>query len=357
MSRTFRESPSTGTLSTPLPTDLLSLLEIQQEVLDNRYPELWQYCMEQIVHHASHSFLWHDTDLACATANDFWLLADRLEEEAAVTACSRTAVQAAERAGSLTMRQLYRSPWYTEWFRTSWEDSYTDNQVCKEILSMVDEHWNRVQVFLSTDFLRHKALVASVRGLMCCFVRRLVETASERRRRFEDRALRRMRDDIALIQGYFKDLGGDERIMTRELRILDLVFECMSAPDLESLEQFVVVLHKHTGSDTLVTRCFVGDLWSLMHHEERLEVRNTINQLEDDLMMVSRHSRVEDTSMSELLRSMYEDRLAHEMLPVCYNCIPKDEDDQIVGLKIRKATRAISEMTRKFHLRRKHVAK
>lgn len=78
--------------------------------------------------------------------------------------------------------------------------------------------------------------------------------------------------DVQILQTYFgglaKELVSLQRVVEHELSILVTIHECMSIAtgktSDESLEQFILVLHKRTGCNSYVTQCLLRDLWFLM---------------------------------------------------------------------------------------------
>jgi hypothetical protein len=171
---------------------------------------------------------------------------------------------------------------------------------------------------------------------------------------FQDpqRALRRMYDDIRILQRYFmKQFGSDhvtlQRRIVDEFSTLELVHECLlcccnehmtttttperntmgsnsSSSSASSLESFIVVIHKRcTNGNALMTRYFIGDLYVLMsppsllqprfrflphinrnqHHNLYIQritsIQNALQQLQPDLVLVtSRMKELRDQQSS-----------------------------------------------------------
>ena len=147
-----------------------------------------------------------------------------------------------------------------------------------------------------------------------------------------------MMDDIGLMREFFHNKTKDNAPLTRairsELNTLELIHDVLVATsqDPESLESFIVVLHKRTGADALVTKHFVGDLWLLVAQSRQdgslRTVARTLDGLQPDLQMVT--SRMQERSahgigtkelsfvrLDEMLKVMYEDRIVQGLLPVC----------------------------------------
>ena len=355
-------------------------------------------------------FLYQGIDECCAAANDFLRMSDKLDalsdelletrkdlfskdensvgrttlkSEGAnlVASLMQDAVQAAEHIQVLLMRKVNRTTIASDLFSPSWEDEWTHNEVMIELLQLFDVDLARIQTFMSADHLYHKTLTACCKAIVCFYIRCLVQKAdsvSLRRRNRErvgrageqqpfrtpDRALRRMSDDIAMIKGFFKDKSTETmalmRILGEEMRILELIHECLASDDSDSLDTFIVVIHKRTGADALVTRHFVSDLWLLVQREEYGgQLHETISTLEADLQMVSAgvqerranappdHSYVQ---VDQMLRALYEDRIAQGLMPVCWGCLPKsgEEGTQVVGHRIRDFSRKLVELPQRL---------
>jgi hypothetical protein len=420
--RSIERSPNTGTLTTSIPEDLVHLIDLQ-------FVTLREYLVQQNIiltsvgdavvakvlgavaariQHNQRSFrphfLYASVDEACAAANDWLRLSDKLEAwlettidrlvessimvvtlksdgASLVADLSGEAVQSAEHVQVLVMRKVQRTAVASDLFSRSWEDDWTHNEVMHELLEIFDLDLARVETFLVAEHLYQKALTSCCKALVCFYIRCLVQKAdsvSLRRRNRErmgragerqafsnaDRALRRMQDDIALLRDFFRNKSVEKltlsRILGDEMRVLELIHECLSAEDSDSLESFIVVIHKRTGADALVTRHFVSDLWLLVQRETGGgQLRQTISTLEPDLQMVSAsiqerlasgptdHSYVR---VDLMLRAMYEDRIAQGLLPVCWTCLPKtgEEGSEVVGQKIRSFSRKLVELPRRL---------
>ena len=119
-----------------------------------------------------------------------------------------------------------------------------------------------------------------------------------------NRALTRMKYDIEVFYDYFVDITGNnsgmKRLVTNELSVLTLLLEFMSyaagsqGSGTDSLEEFVVVVHKRTGADMTTTRNFLSDIYVLMDQDgsKHEVVKKTIRNLQKDLDLVT--ERVND---------------------------------------------------------------
>ena len=402
-----------GRVTTSLPGDLFSLLDIQIRTLDKYLEENGflgsrkGICMRmdgltgvlQAIIDAqvqSKALFLISLQDCCAASNDFAVCAERVEEVAQsiyrefpflaqadegtddyavkqllndlIETYSRDSVQCAEHTHIFMMREIRQSSLASDLFSLQWADDWVQNEVMSEILRIAGRMQSRLSKLLATEYQRHKATSASVRALVCNYIRCLILVAESIERspkqklgfRSTKRALLRMRDDISLIDQYAKKVAEENAPLTKslvkEVQYLELIYECLSsADDLDSLESFIVVIHKRTGTDSLITRHFVGDLWILVAHEKPTqEVNQTMASLDADLAMVSsgmkeRRLSVEDGEMSFanlalMLTSMYEDRIAQGALPVCWTCVPKSgTGGELIAGRIRDFTRKMAE--------------
>lgn len=335
----------------------------------------------------------------CAAANDFLRMSDAMEKfvsgldfpcmpvekvtelqheaNTLVTLFSQDAVMAAERTQVFMMREVNGTNIGSDYFSTAWEDEWTNNEVTLQLMDIFGEYIRRIQQWLGNNYLFHKALTIASKAMVNFYVRCLIRKADSvtRRRRNRERfhlpgetlpfhnhqrALRRISDDISIMKDMFVEKAGSNatsrRIIHGDIYILELICECLGSTDMDSVESFIVVIHKQTGADCLVTRYFVGDLWMLMlHRHARSFIRKILQSLKDDLTMVSKGMEEQEppkdgelsfVRLDTMLKGMYEDRLAQGILPACWTCLPKDEaeGEEIVVEKIRTFTRKMAEL-------------
>jgi hypothetical protein len=397
---------------------LLSLFTVVQES-QRKYQHHTQWCSTN-----------PSLEDSCAAANDFFRMSEHMEtfttnllqkypflakadqewEAAAVEVqCrdmilqfSRDAVTAAEQVQVFLFRHgIHPSSIASDLFSVQWEDDWTHNEVALQMVHITDDYLTDCRQYLETDFLYHKAVIVTVKAVVCFYVRCLIEKADSvtRRRRNRQRlsdqstvagerrpfgshkkALIRMMDDITVLRDFFCDKVSTTdvqntsspallRIVTAEIFVLELIHECLevSPTDSASLETFIVVIHKRTGADALVTRYFVGDLWLLVAQDEhdqhrgntKQQLQQTLDLLEPDLRMVSNGmkersksaaagitSQVAFSCLGDMLKAMYEDRIAQGVLPLCWPFLPKvnTNGNVVVAEKIRSLTRNIAQM-------------
>jgi len=393
-------------------------------LLDGLYSILFSFQQTHINGRALFLFELQDS---CAAANDWWRLSERLESflenlskeypflaaieenvssssekssaqmvfrlgSELVSMLSQDSVQAAERVQLFILREVKQSSIPNDLFSLSWERDWTHNEVVIDLVNTFDRYLKNIQGYLFSDFLYHKVVISTAKALECFYVKSLVEKAdsvSRRRRndgnRFHTRSseclqpfhnfkrvLIRMFDDIDIIRDFINEKATAstvlQRIVADELHILELIHECLGATDdWTSLESFILVIHKRTGADRMVTRYFVGDLWlvlSLGRRHDQKQIKGTLKALDPDLQMISSKLKQQRLAvpqqrqqplglgacirLDEMLKNMYEDRIAQGILPLCWACIPKEqvtgEDELVVVKKLRSMSRTLAEM-------------
>jgi len=338
-----------------------------------RMSESMDVFLDELV--AKHSFLKQQNN----EETDNPLVSKLLQEgQGLVATFSQDAVMAAERTQIFIIRDIQTTSIATDFFSSNWEDEWTQNEVAISMIGFFDEYSTKIKRYLATEYLYQKAIIIAQKAMVCFYVRCLVAKADSviRRRRnrerirlsgdkhpfrSHDRALRRMADDISLMKECFQDkVDGNVtllRILADDVAILDLIYECLSSKDADSLESFIVVIHKRTGGDPLVTRYFVGDLWTLTTDKHgRSMIKHTMKELQPDLQMVTTRMKEAMTAQEEedlsfvridyMLKNIYEDRVAQNILPACWACLPKveHEGNEVVVQQIRTFTRNVVEM-------------
>lgn len=351
---------------------------------------------------------------ACAAANDFFRMSEQMElflsdliqkympivrsntsrdgasstsmllqqlGDAVVSQFSQDAVFAAERTQIFIVRTLQQETSISfDLFSKSWEDDWTHNEVVANLIKIFDKYLIQINQYLANNYLYHKTLIISARAMVCFYIRCLVQKADavgrhkhqlnilgkpEQPFRSPKRVLIRMRDDIGMMSDYFEEKGKESlalvRMVRNEVGQLEVIHECLGATDSASLESFIVVIHKRTGADSLVTRHFVGDLMVLMARhflKEKGSMKQTFEQLQPDLQMVTTRMKehqpkksdpdISFVQLDEMLKALYEERIVQGLMPVCWTCLPKefvqDSDDSIVARRIRRITRNVAEL-------------
>jgi hypothetical protein len=424
MRRSIRRFPATGVLSTSLPEDVFSLIDVQLQILFDTFNGKENHSQSdknvkdltadgvlailgelRTIQKSSGLSLMTTFETCCGAANDFWRMSEKMEKamgmlsknmklfggkqfarisseaEDIVSLFSNDAVFAAERLQVFVMRDLNNNTSISrDMFSPEWEDQWTRNEVARRLLETFNAFLIDCKERLCNEFLYHKALTACAKSLVCFYIRCMVEKADNVRKRKKrdrlkmkkerrafnnpDRAVLRMKGDIEMIKNFLFDKAEESttlaRIIADELHFLDLIYECISTSNMNSIDTFIVVIHKKTGADALVTRCFVRDLWLLVKEkEEQKSVRKTLDELQPDLERVSLgiesrsslQNALEPSSfvqIDEMLKIMYEDRLAQGMLGEYLTFLNpvNNEGVEIVGNAIKSMSLAIKEMTK-----------
>lgn len=395
-----------GALRTSLPSDLFSLIRTETSVLQDLFVQEGKSPSSKEAHEALTTLMGHVQQVhesnsqmhlhpasledCCAAANDCMRMAENMEKyiedvredpgieldaSELIRVWSQDAVAAAGRTQVFTSRQVQSAA--EDFFSKEWEEEWTRNEVSLGVVETFDTMLNEVEDYLASDYLYHKAVGMSVKALICFYIRCVVNKADKVLRRNRNRvrfiqedmlpfqnhqrALRRMADDIAIFKEFCErrceGSGVLRRVAFEEMYILDLIRESLGATELDSLESFILVLHKRTGADMLVTRYFVGDLWTLMiEQQHKSEVQKTVQELHPDLVMLTkglkeRAKPVNDDlvhmDLGHMLKAIYEDRVAQGVVPACYPCLPKiplEGGDILLPEHIRLVTRKVEEM-------------
>jgi hypothetical protein len=272
------------------------------------------------------------------------------------------AVYAAQSTHLFVMRSLRESSVNTDFFGREWEDRHVHNEVMWTMIRVFEEYNNDIQNFLCNDFLYHKVIVALVRASVSfyvqlllrksCYVqqksakRNLFSVSEEERRKHlpfacPARALCRMMYDIRILQDYFHKIAKESQALTRvvanEMNSLTIIHEFLGLAvghtSLDSLEEFMVVIHKRSGANADVTRLFLNDLWILAAPQDQVErIGATFTTMKSELDMVS--ARMKETTkktkpghqregkditphLEQMLRDYYEDRIWQEKASGC----------------------------------------
>jgi len=337
-------------------------------------------------------------ELCCATANDFFRMMTRMEEllqsleikypflewnelegdtktgvirkEANDLASLfvSDAVYAAQMSHRYVMRSLRQSTVPSDLFSRDWEDRWTHNEVIINMIHVFEEYNNELQNSLCNDYLYHKVVVALVRASVGFYVQLLLKKAasirmrakksklankftSEEQRRQQlpfacpTRALCRMMYDIRILQDYFQKISKESASLTRvvadEMNALTVIHEFLGLASgnagTDSLEEFIVVLHKRSGANGDVTKHFLNDLWYLAAPAgESNFISITVAMLKAELDMVTERIREEKAKnkgplppktkrdgrevappLEDMLNDYFEDRIWQEKMTGC----------------------------------------
>jgi hypothetical protein len=266
------------------------------------------------------------------------------------------AIQASQRTAIYIIKAIQQSDIPREFFSRHWEE-LTNNEVAKYTVRVYGDYLSDIKQTLESEYLYQKIVCTLIRCTVCFYIKCFILKA-ERVRRYgrrrnsnrirtdlflsPNRAILRMTHDIEVFQKFFLRISEGsttlERIATNECSVLNVLFlECMAyaagQSGADSLEEFIIVVHKRTGADSDVTRCFLSDIFILMsckndHHS----VEGTIRKMKEDLDMIkesieeeqiktlSIQSTKDDSSyfrLDEMLKSIYEDRILQENTVFC----------------------------------------
>lgn len=319
-----------------------------------------------------------DLDSSCAAANDFFrlmegteLLVEKLKdkyhhlswdeagsEDSPMAVLSRKmldllslysgdAVYAAQRVHFFVFQTVRKSSIQTDLFSRNWELKFAHNQVALSLVKTIEDYLSDSQRFLCNEFLYNKAVDALVKATVCFYVRCLIQKSDNVRHRRRNgrspdgrlpfknpaRALSRISYDIQYIQNCFQGLANElpalARLVERELSVLIVIHEflgiAVGRSSMDSLEQLIIVLHKRTGGNLMVTHYLVGDLWFLVAPSaKKNSVHETIGAMKTELQMISKGMKETEPSdqpldkyftglnLNEMLKDIYEERRMQE---------------------------------------------
>jgi hypothetical protein len=283
------------------------------------------------------------------------------------------AVHAAQRTSTFIFQTIQQSEIKQDLFGKEWEDKLVHNQVAVSMVKTFEDYLSDIHNAMEQDFLYHKVVVALVRSTVCFYLQCFIQKADQVRRakrkfnkaaveQFQfistSRAICRMSYDIQTLQDYFYNVAKESpplaRVVADELSVLAVILECMwlaVGQTGDSLEEFIVVVHKRTGADSNVTKHFLSDVWLLMApSDEQHVIANAVRLMTAELDMVSKRMQEKDAAspwklscgnsnsnsdskdpmvglrLQDMLQSMYQDRILQEKASVCGNLINNVRD-------------------------------
>eukprot|EP00534_Pseudo-nitzschia_fraudulenta_P004963 CAMPEP_0201122446 /NCGR_PEP_ID=MMETSP0850-20130426/6096_1 /ASSEMBLY_ACC=CAM_ASM_000622 /TAXON_ID=183588 /ORGANISM="Pseudo-nitzschia fraudulenta, Strain WWA7" /LENGTH=497 /DNA_ID=CAMNT_0047389149 /DNA_START=125 /DNA_END=1618 /DNA_ORIENTATION=+ len=351
------------------------------------------------IHYGGTSLFIHDVDLCIARANDYWRMVEEtnstmqnvskqnsnhlawdvdessgnllewnntarlVTEEASnlIDQLNMDAVQASHHAAICIIQEIQRLDIPRELFSKHWEEDLTNNEVAKYIVRVYDGYLADIKHSLVSDYLYHKVVVTLIRSTICFYLRCFILKADKIRRssrwgsndkarkgffRSPKRVLLRITHDIQVFRSFFRTVSDGsttlQKIVSNELSVLSLLIlefsdyaACRDSQD--SLEQFIIVIHKRTGADPDITRHFVSDVFLLMSERDiNSSIRDTIRKMTSDLDRIKDRvegTRIDDNTtarsrndasavyfqLDEMLKAVYKDRLLQESLVLCGN--------------------------------------
>lgn len=320
-------SANTESLSTTLPGDVFSLVNVQVGVV-HEYLQLIQNtnteegtklvigCMLCIIcslrglQAKYRDYFLDDMESSCAAANDFMRMIEcfdeimddirkrypRLKQMEArndegvelmekhsadlIAMYGNDAVFAVERAQIFVIKSIHSSTIRDDLFSLDWEKCFVYNEVALSIVKTMEDFLRDFRDYLSSDFLYCKVVTTLIQAVICFYIRCLVQKADNIRRRkrkavgFQNprQAVMRMMYDIEVFETHFSSLVNEipalSQVVERELSALVIIYECLNViiddrSSISALEDLILVLHKRTGANASVTRCLIQDLWLL----------------------------------------------------------------------------------------------
>jgi hypothetical protein len=267
------------------------------------------------------------------------------------------AIKASQRTAIYIIKEIQHSDIPRELFSRHWEEDLTNNEVAKYIVRVYGDYLSGIKQTLKSEYLYQKVVCTLIRCTVCFYIKCFILKA-ERVRRYgrrrnsnkirtdfflsPNRAILRMTHDIKVFQKFFLHISEGSttvrRIVTKECSVLNVLFlECMAyaagQSGSDSLEEFIIVVHKRTGADSDVTRCFLSDIFILMScRNDHHYVEGTIRKMKEDLDMIKESLKEEQIKtlsiqatkdecnyfrLDEMLKSMYEDRILQENTVFC----------------------------------------
>jgi len=352
------------------------------------------YCKQ--IHYGRSSLFLRDVDSCIARANDYWMMGEKtnsmmenisethynhltwkaekskralaewdiaanlVKQEASnvIDRMNSDAVEASHHVAICVIQIIQQLDIPRELFSRHWEEDLTNNEVAKYIVRVYANYLPDMEHSLVSDYLFHKVVITLARCTICFYLKSFLFKASrlrssnpwydgdKKRKEFfrnPRRALMRMTHDIEVFQNFFLTLcegsAALTKIISNEFSVFRLLFlECSSyavgqnSPD--TLENFIIVIHKRTGANSDITRHFLSDVFILMSERKELNycVRDSIRNMKDDLDMVKEsvgeeknndlpaQARSADSTffqVDEMLKEVYEERILQENTDFC----------------------------------------
>lgn len=377
-----------GTLTTTIDEDVVALLTIQRRVLHD-YADSQELTQEerhalfrsgltgmfQALQNAHQSHLIDSLEGTCASANDFFALADRVEEliveflesypflaatqadggaeatpplrelgSEVVTLYSRAAVEAAEYTATYAQGRLDAPLLMADFFSPAWENELTHNEVARGLVKPFRDDMADVEKYLCDYFLYKKAVLAATKCIVCFYIRCLVDKAArerhERRKPSRllkgnaveafgnrERALLRMRGDTLIFREHLLNkLREHSRTwwaIVDQLTVLELSYELIRSQDRDSFKVFATEL-QNLLCDKNISRQYIEDLYVLSGLKQGyLAEVKTLASLESR----SSNSNSEDTEYAEIVHMIRdrrdENRLGRQVRNTYLSWIPK----------------------------------
>jgi len=371
----------------------LTITDTGEAVLVNVLLSIIRIVLCKQMHYGRSMLFLQDLDSCIARANDYWIMGEKtsdmmlnvskkyynhltwkahdlktgLDEWGFVTSLVKQeasnlidqlnsdAVEASHHVAIFIIQVVHRSDIPHELFSRHWEEDLTNNEVARYIVRVFANYLPGIEDFLVTPCLYHKVLITLVRCTICFYLKCFVLKASriristswrnktgEKFFRNPRRALMRMTHDIQVFETFFQKFSAGNVALTKIIgnefsSFCTLLFECSSyalgGNSLESLSDFIIVIHKRTGANLDITRHFLSDVFTLMGQKQfRYEVRDIFSKTEGELRKIDECIEGEKNmgfpvqerstesvyfQLDEMLKSIYEERILQEKATFC----------------------------------------
>mmetsp|Transcript_12710 Transcript_12710/g.18040 ORF Transcript_12710/g.18040 Transcript_12710/m.18040 type:complete len:658 (-) Transcript_12710:146-2119(-) len=252
-----------------------------------------------------------------------------------VTLFEKDAVFAVEQLQLFVYRTINQSDIPQNLFSREWEEKFVHNQIALSLVKTIEDFLYDIDDYLCSDYLLGKTCTSLIQATVCFYVRCLVQKAevvrhrrkpkppktgtamtastsqsNHNRNRLNDemklpflnasRAGDRMMYDLEIMESYFFSLVEQvpalSRTVENEISILITIHECIEMAvgnaNFESLERFIMVLHKRTGGNVIVTKNLVKDVWLLFAPaNQQKDISDILGMMQVELQLISTQMR------------------------------------------------------------------
>lgn len=261
-----------------------------------------------------------DFETSCAAANDFIRMSEKCEEILSdlVAECNLTqdasdaldeqsgvllglysgdAVFAAQKVHIFIFEPIEEAIG-NELFGEEWLNELTNNELALTLVRTLEDFMGDLEVFLD-ELMVGKTLDALVTATVIFYLKCLLKKSAEHKDSKKpvwsdnERALDRIRGDIATMRDYFDSLMGTypalKRAVPHQFEILDTVHELLSIAaglSRSSDRDFVIVLQKRI-KNIPITKLVVGDFYHLVKPTDEKAIYEKIDVMETELNAVA----------------------------------------------------------------------
>jgi hypothetical protein len=263
-----------------------------------------------------------DFETCCAASNDFFRMSEKcedimseiqdecklsaeatetLEEQSAALLglYSSDAVYAAQKTHVYCFEPIEEAT-FADFFGDEWLHELTNNELALTIVRTLDDFMEDLEAFLD-EVMVAKALEAQVSSCVNFYIKILLAKSavhnSSRVSFFGDsnneKAVRRMRDDITVTREYFEGLAETYPTLSRgiesEYHLLEAFIEILSIAagmSRSDTQDFVLVLQKRIRNPA-ITKLIVGDLYHLVKPQEEAAIYDLIDSMTETMIAVA----------------------------------------------------------------------